>query len=293
MSTEHPLYQLCYSAHYNTSFSPDKRALSEITFYEDVLKEFKEKCGEELERFEKLKNKFHSLFTAHMHAKSRCLSSMITGPARFPVARAEKARNSEHKRGAEVLEFLEKVRKTFHKEEHPSAVISSDDEHAVEKLTNKIEAAKRNHEIMKFCNNILRDKKLSEVDKRTELLKLLKNEKQVDEISDPKQFGGPGFASFSLTNNLADIKRMEQRLKELKAREGKENKEELIKGVRCLHNYTDNRLQLFFDGKPSPDTISKLKSRGFKWSPTNQAWQRMLNGNAIWAAKVFFQEYQN
>jgi hypothetical protein len=55
----------------------------------------------------------------------------------------------------------------------------------------------------------------------------------------------------------------------------------LIGDVRVLQNTEQNRLQLFFPGKPEQEVIEKLKSRGFKWSPRNQAWQRQLTPNAI------------
>lgn len=64
---------------------------------------------------------------------------------------------------------------------------------------------------------------------------------------------------------------------------GIEQKEYEIGEVRVLHNVEENRLQLFYPGKPESETITKLKSRGFKWSPRNKAWQRQLTPNAILA----------
>ena len=32
-------------------------------------------------------------------------------------------------------------------------------------------------------------------------------------------------------------------------------------------NREDNRLQVFFDGKPDADTRAELKSSGFRWAP--------------------------
>ena len=31
--------------------------------------------------------------------------------------------------------------------------------------------------------------------------------------------------------------------------------------------------------------LQKMKRNGFKWSPTNQAWQRQLTANAIYVTK--------
>ena len=49
-------------------------------------------------------------------------------------------------------------------------------------------------------------------------------------------------------------------------------------------NREDNRLQVFFDGKPDADTRAELKSNGFRWASSVGAWQRQLTDNAIRAA---------
>ena len=43
-------------------------------------------------------------------------------------------------------------------------------------------------------------------------------------------------------------------------------------------------MQLLFDEKPPEDQRRALKSEGFKWAPSQGAWQRQLNQNAIRAA---------
>lgn len=50
-------------------------------------------------------------------------------------------------------------------------------------------------------------------------------------------------------------------------------------------NSEQMRLQLLFDSIPAPETRQKLKANGFKWSPTNKAWQRLLNDSAEYALK--------
>jgi hypothetical protein len=45
-----------------------------------------------------------------------------------------------------------------------------------------------------------------------------------------------------------------------------------------------NRLQLIFDEKPNESQRTQLKSSGFKWAPSQGAWQRQLNNKAIYAA---------
>jgi hypothetical protein len=65
---------------------------------------------------------------------------------------------------------------------------------------------------------------------------------------------------------------------------------QVINGVTLLEDPDDDRLRLIFDGKPEPDVIALLKSRGFRWSPTNTAWQRQLTDNARNAAQRILQQ---
>lgn len=36
------------------------------------------------------------------------------------------------------------------------------------------------------------------------------------------------------------------------------------------------RIRLHFPGKPTPAVIATLKSNGFRWAPSERAWQRQL-----------------
>lgn len=55
--------------------------------------------------------------------------------------------------------------------------------------------------------------------------------------------------------------------------------------AEVVRNKEEMRLQLVFDGKPDEKTRGILKSNGFRWAPSNMAWQRLLNNNAEWALK--------
>jgi hypothetical protein len=66
----------------------------------------------------------------------------------------------------------------------------------------------------------------------------------------------------------------------------------MIKGVRVLENTYVGRLQLIFPDKPSFEIRQQLKKRwGFRWSHDEQAWQRQLNNNAVYAATEFLKTY--
>lgn len=61
-------------------------------------------------------------------------------------------------------------------------------------------------------------------------------------------------------------------------------------------NVTDGRIRFRFDGKPRQEVIDIMKSRGFKWSPSNKAWQRQNTPNGVYSAKKVMEElkqYEN
>jgi hypothetical protein len=58
-----------------------------------------------------------------------------------------------------------------------------------------------------------------------------------------------------------------------------------INGVQITQDALENRIKLSFNEKPDQEMIATLKSRGFKWSPRNQVWQRQLTHNAIVVTK--------
>ena len=79
---------------------------------------------------------------------------------------------------------------------------------------------------------------------------------------------------------------MRERLAELESKAKAETKEtERPDGINVVENAEADRLQIFFPGKPDSATIQNLKSRGFKWSPSNGCWQRQLTDNARYVLK--------
>ena len=99
--------------------------------------------------------------------------------------------------------------------------------------------------------------------------------------------GGPGFASYRLTNNNANIKRIALRITALKQVADAPLVDKTINGVRIFGNVEANRVQLFFEGKPAPEVIAALKSHGFRWCRSETAWQRHISNNAYyWAENI-------
>ena len=159
-----------------------------------------------------------------------------------------------------------------------NTAISSDNPDAVELLREKIAEAEKRQPLMRTANRLLRK------GDQAALVELL-GPARAAAMNEPDYAGRKGFASYELSNNNANIRRMKQRLAHLEAAEARSTKEYDLGPARVVENAEDNRLQLFFDGKPSGELRQKLKSSGFRWAPSVGCWQRHLSTNAIWGAR--------
>lgn len=164
--------------------------------------------------------------------------------------------------------------------------ISSDDPEAIVKLQEQIDKAEALQARMTAANKAIRK------NDRTALAEQGFSESRIDDLFKPDFCGRIGFASYELTNNGANIRRMKQRIEQLRAEHQRRTVDQspalAIKtphGVEIVENADLNRLQLFFPSKPADAVRSSLKAAGFRWSPTAGAWQRQLNESARWAAK--------
>lgn len=168
-----------------------------------------------------------------------------------------------------------------------NGAISSDDPEAVTQLAEKIADAEKSQELMKAANKIVRKKKLSDEEKVGLLCKDLKlSEDTARGLLVPDFANRVGFASYALQNNNANIRRMKQRLEQLKAAAAAEHKETAYSGFKVVENPDENRVQFYFDEKPSAEVRTILKRDGFKFSKRNgNAWQRFLNPRSIWVAE--------
>ncbi|MDD3222726.1 MAG: hypothetical protein EOM34_07125 [Clostridia bacterium] len=79
---------------------------------------------------------------------------------------------------------------------------------------------------------------------------------------------------------LKDLIKKEEPQQEKQTEETKESLP-----FKTVKNNDLMRLQLLFDGKPSEEIRTILKSNGFRWSPSQKAWQRLLNDNALYSLK--------
>lgn len=173
--------------------------------------------------------------------------------------------------------------------------ISADDPDAVIKLIAKLDGLRNSQERMKAANAAIRKHKKAGHEAQVAALVVLGfSERLAAEILKPDFCGRIGFPGYALQNNNANIHRVEERIKQLErvaalrasaAETESQSVEWQIGGDRCRveKNVEDNRLQLFFSGKPSQPTRDALKSSGWRWAPSVGAWQRHLHtANLDW-----------
>ena len=86
-----------------------------------------------------------------------------------------------------------------------------------------------------------------------------------------------------MQNNLANIKRCQQRVDELKKTKEKGSSETDYGVFKAIENTDLMRIQIVFDGKPGEVIRGILKSNGFRWAPSQGAWQRQLTSNGEYA----------
>ncbi|MCE0670758.1 hypothetical protein LWG78_20115, partial [Clostridioides difficile] len=96
--------------------------------------------------------------------------------------------------------------------------------------------------------------------------------------------GDKPFATWALSNNSAEIRRVKDRIKSLSQQKEIGFVGWEFDGGKVDANTEANRLQIFFEDKPDETTREALKSNGFRWSPKAGAWQRQLTSNAYYAA---------
>jgi hypothetical protein len=273
------LKQLAYRATQGTSFDPDKRGEMLLNDCEKELRQYTAQLPVELhEHFEK---RYLELYANWLSAYSRCISSFITGPARFPVRRAEKLNGWERS----AREKLDKWAERFVQRANKQARLTGWEE--IARLQDKVEKLTALQELMKAANAIIRKKSLAEVEKVDELVALGMSEKAAMQLLEEPQYAflKKGFQPYQLTNNLAKIKDTQARLDRLTTIANTPDRTIELDGVTVELCNSEERIRLHFDGKPEPDMIAKLKQAAFKWSPRNMAWQRQLTSNALYATK--------
>ena len=224
--------------------------------------------------------------------ETMCPSIMITGGSNFPVAKKNKqnaARDSHYR----ALDDVTRIKEQLEQLRYAQQIIKAGDADAIEQRKAKLEKLEAKQAKMKEMNAYYRkhktlkgygsltDEKAAELDRQ---------------IESDCLYNVP-FAPYELTNNNAKIKNTKARIAELERLKNSAETHEASAGgkyatelFKVVENAEIMRLQLIFEGKPDAETRAVLKKNGFRWSPSNEAWQRQLTDNAKYAVKRIIEE---
>lgn len=238
---------------------------------------FHEKIDELLDTYAR---KLADNLNQHYSIQTRCPSVMVAGGSNFPVAKKQKqnaAADRNMEEFSEIQGIISKIKSVG------MGGISADDPQAIEKLRAKLAKLEEMQATMKAVNAYFR--KHGTLDGceavSPSVLEKLKTAMVNPWRTDPKPF-----PSYQLSNNNATIRSTKARIEELEKKRTEAAPEGwTFDGGEVVINTELNRLQILFDERPDYGLKEELKRHGFRWAPSQGAWQRQLTDNAITAAK--------
>ena len=250
------------------------------------MNDFESERAAKAARFRQLAEKHENIATGRHFAARERLEMIPLGQPILVGHHSEKRHRKDLKRidqhFAEAKEHHDKAEYFRQRAAAESnVVIFSDDPDATEKLVDKIERLKKRQGVMKRANQLIRKAD------REGLADLGFSEETITKLFSQDYAGRVGFPNYALTNNSANIRRLEKRLAAIQNTQNDETTEErFTNGVCLVDNVEANRLQIFFPEIPSEEIRRGLKRNGFHWSPTVGAWQRHRSNRAMYLAKL-------
>ncbi len=252
-----------------------------------TIQEYEAKRLQRIERFEALARKAQQQSdTTQDHAHK--MASII--PFGQPILIGHHSEKRDRNYRARIERTFRKAQELRGKAAHyarrveaanSNGAISSDDPGAVAKLTERLLELEKLQAGMVAANKIIR-RPISDADKIAAIVALGFDESRVLTLLHPR-YGPAGFPGYSLQNHSANMRRIRQRITELQGAATRTNREFDRGPFKARQNVDINRVQLIFPGKPAEDVRTILKRHGFRWSPSEGAWQRQLNNSGVHA----------
>ena len=238
------------------------------------------------------RNGYRTRFIAWLGSLSGVVSSMIAGGSRFPAATMRKRSDAADNKWRELSEWATRAEGDALK-----AIKNEKMEGAggvVADLERRIAKKRALQDAYKAINAILR-KKITD-DAKVEAIEALGfSGKNAREWLKPDFAGRIGVPSYALQNNLAEIKRLEGRLEDERAKaavsaaleSGTTANEYPFDGGTVVYNTDLDRVQIVYNVERVPrDVYDNLRRYGFVFSPRERAFQRRLNEQGVAAASL-------
>jgi hypothetical protein len=250
-----------------------------------TVQEYEAKKQAKIERLEDAADRAQGNANS-LHARAQSMASVI--PFGQPILVGHHSEGRDRRYRGRIHNTFQKAFQEQNKAEYyarraksaaDNNAIFSDDPAATEKLAEKIARLEKQQEIMRAANKAIRkgdDEALRDLGFSESRIALLKQ---------PDFCGRIGFADYMLTNNSANIRRQKQRVERVTQAQAAPEVQIEGSNARFEDCPSENRVRLFYPGKPSEEIRSRLKSAGFRWSPTIGAWQAFRNWHAIETAK--------
>ena len=229
--------------------------------------------------------KLAEYYNAYYRNEASCPSIMICGPANFPTkkkVRQNSRRESLMNEWNYLESYADKIKRLLTQEQP----ILSNDENVIELLTEKIADLEAEKESMKALNAYYRK---NETIEGYDGLITQDMQMHLDFVF---KFNFIHGSLFDTSNINQEIKRNRDRLTQIQRVKDAGTSETEYNGFRVVENSELMRLQIIFNGKPEPEVRDILKSNGFKWAPSQSAWQRQLTSNAKYSLKRVVEQLQ-
>jgi len=286
--------ELIRTAYVGVSFDPEKRGLRAVEGYNASLQQAVDKMAKHAakagtqhlleEQVIKYVTGYQRRVIALLNSESRCVSSFIVGPAKFPVERMRKRSDLVHARLNDLTAFEYEALKAAIRVLRPDLQpIRSSDADAIERLELKLHQAERLQEKMKTANAAIRKHaKARQGHQVTALLELGFTESQAVKLLEPDFAGRVGFPDYATKNNGTCIRQIKARIEQLqKTQNAPVTEVQTAAGIRVEEDPPANRVRVFFPDKPAESIRSELKKNGFRWAPSVGAWQAYHNHSSV------------
>lgn len=305
----------------NLSHYPERRARAEIETLagelRTVLQTIKDLAAradiaadfDPVAEWQRYARKHCTLTLDYWAGEARCASSFICGPANFPVRRMQKRMSwQDNKRQAiarHQAQALKAIKHQAYPFGAPGEAIRSNNPNATEALEEKRQRLQAGQQHMKAANALWRKLgrpggKDAQLDSEREAWAAIGEaaglgaEAGITTIRRgcrdhymAARRPVPPFEAYLLSNANAEIRRIEARIQALQTQAERGAVEIDYPDAACTYREDPEigRVQLIFEGKPAGPARAILKAKGFRWAPSQGAWQRHLNDNGRRAAQ--------
>lgn len=254
-----------------------------------------------LDRASKWRILVQNAFNDELRRRANFVPWNVAGPAKYNFKKAEIHTKRDMKKSgewtdkidafiyntAEGLYWLipiEKILDDIKKGRRNIDTVKADDKYALEKLNARLEYLTKKQAYMKNANKYYL--------KNGTMIGFFTDEATA-KVFDEKiksTWDQQPFAPFELTSINEKIKRIKARIDNIsKTFAERPFKDFEFDGGNVIANYEEDRLQVFFDSKPDEKVRTVMKSNGFRWAPSQGAWQRQLTKNAYNSARLIFE----